>query len=38
VLVSYSDPTFLAERFTIPDELRANIAGIGALIESALRL
>ena len=38
VLVSYSDPAFLAERFTLPDELRANIAGIGALIESALRL
>jgi uncharacterized protein (DUF302 family) len=37
VLVSYIDPTFLAERFALPDELRANIAGSGALIESALR-
>ena len=36
-LVSYTDPMFLAERFTLPDELRANIAGIGALIEGALR-
>jgi uncharacterized protein (DUF302 family) len=37
VLVSYTDPPFLAERFSLPDELRVNIAGIGALIESALR-
>jgi len=37
VLVSYTDPTFLAERFALPDELQANIAGIGALIDSALQ-
>jgi uncharacterized protein (DUF302 family) len=37
VLVSYTDPTFLAERFALPDELRANIAGIDALIDSALQ-
>jgi uncharacterized protein (DUF302 family) len=37
VQVSYTDPAFLAERFALPDELRANIAGIGGLIESALR-
>jgi uncharacterized protein (DUF302 family) len=37
VLVSYTDPTFLAERFAIPDELRANIAGVSALIERALK-
>jgi uncharacterized protein (DUF302 family) len=36
VLVSYTDPTYLAERFAIPDEWRANIAGVGALIASAL--
>src|SRR5262245_19621295 len=33
VQVSYTDPAFLAERFALPDELRDNIAGIGALIE-----
>jgi uncharacterized protein (DUF302 family) len=37
VLVSYTDPVFLAERFAIPDELRANIAGVSALIEHALK-
>ena len=37
VQISYTDPVFLAERFALPDELRANIAGIGALIDSALR-
>jgi uncharacterized protein (DUF302 family) len=37
VQVSYTDPVFLAERFALPEELRANIAGIGALIDSALR-
>ena len=37
VQISYTDPVFLADRFALPDELRANIAGIGALIDSALR-
>ena len=37
VRVSYTDPVFLAERFALPEELRANIAGIGALIDSALQ-
>jgi uncharacterized protein (DUF302 family) len=37
VLVSVTDPTFLAERFAIPEQLRANIAGVAALIESALQ-
>jgi uncharacterized protein (DUF302 family) len=37
VLVSYTDPMFLAERFALSDELRDNVAGSGALIESALR-
>jgi uncharacterized protein (DUF302 family) len=37
VQISYTDPVFLAERFALPSELRANIAGIGALIESALQ-
>ena len=37
VQISYTDPVFLAERFALPEELRANIAGIGALIDSALR-
>jgi uncharacterized protein (DUF302 family) len=37
VLVSFTDPPFLAQRFALPDELRNNIAGVGALIESALR-
>jgi uncharacterized protein (DUF302 family) len=37
VQVSYTDPAFLAERFALPEELRVNIAGIGALIDSALR-
>jgi len=36
VQISYTDPAFLAERFAIPDELRANIAGVDALIECAL--
>jgi len=37
VQISYTDPVFLAERFELPEELRANIAGIGALIDSALK-
>src|SRR5215831_10771912 len=28
VLVSYTDPAFLTERFALPDELRDNIAGV----------
>jgi uncharacterized protein (DUF302 family) len=37
VQISYANPAFLAERFALPDDLRANIAGVGALIEGALR-
>src|SRR5262249_14107211 len=37
VLVSYTDPAFLAERFALPDDLRANIAGVGALVEGAIK-
>ena len=37
VQISYTDPVFLAERFALPEELRANIAGIGALIDSAFK-
>jgi uncharacterized protein (DUF302 family) len=37
VLVSDTDLVFLADRFELPHELRANIAGIGALIDSALQ-
>jgi len=37
VQISHIDPVFQAERFALPDELRANIAGVGALIDDALR-
>jgi uncharacterized protein (DUF302 family) len=36
VWLSYNDPQYLKQRFTLTDELLKPIAGIGALIEQAL--
>ncbi len=36
-LVSYTSPTFLAQRYTIPSELVKNIAGVDQLLMSALK-
>lgn len=36
VWVSYTSPEYLARRYSIPDALAANIAGIGALVEAAI--
>jgi uncharacterized protein (DUF302 family) len=37
VWVSYTNPAYLRVRYSIPQELIGNIAGIGALIERALQ-
>jgi|SRR5579859_1031457 len=37
VWVSYTNTTYLASRYAIPDDLVKNIAGIDALIDSALQ-
>jgi uncharacterized protein (DUF302 family) len=37
VWVSYTDPAYLQSRYSIPQELIGNIAGVGILIEHALR-
>ncbi len=37
VWVSYNSVAYLAERYSIPDDLVKNIAGIDALIDAALR-
>lgn len=36
VWISYNSPSYLKQRHNIPDDLIANIAGIGALIEKAI--
>ena len=36
-LVSYTSPTFLAQRYTIPSELVKNIAGVEQLLMGALK-
>jgi uncharacterized protein (DUF302 family) len=36
VWLSYNTPEYLAERHVIPGELRRNIAGVRALVESAV--
>ena len=37
VLVSYNDPIYLQKRHSIPDALISNIAGIGSILEGAIR-
>jgi uncharacterized protein (DUF302 family) len=37
VWVSYTDPAYLKARYSIPQELIGNIAGVGALLEQALQ-
>ena len=36
VWLSYNTPEYLKQRHSIPDDLLKNIAGVGALLESAL--
>lgn len=36
VRVSYTDPAYLASRYSIPANLAPNIAGVGPLIQAAL--
>jgi uncharacterized protein (DUF302 family) len=37
VWLSYNTPEYLKQRHAIPDDLLKNIAGVGALLESALK-
>jgi uncharacterized protein (DUF302 family) len=38
VWVSYASPEYLARRYSIPDDLVANIAGIAGLVDGTIRI